>query len=306
MSVRWQYQDGRYARQPPGRSVGDQGTRKPGPQSHRSVWLCLLQPALLLCGTETRSHARDYARLPRVCNRAQYGVVSHCPGLAHPVLVHSLQSICCGDKHHFGKVKGKVQVVIPEVIVLFWVQNLEQRRRGITTPVSSDLVHLIQHNHRIVGFDTAQSLDDAPWHCANVSAAMAANLSLVTNAAERHTRKFTPKRTCNRLPQRGFTNSRRSYKTEDWLPVDLPNSFLGYQGLRGSNILRFDAILGTGHLLAALRLFGHALFLQAAHCQVFQDTILDLFQVVMVLVKNLTRSRYIYLLTRALAPGQAR
>ncbi len=138
-----------------------------------------------------------------------------------------LQGIGCSDKHHPGEVKSQIQVIIAEVIVLFRVQHLEERRRGITTPVGPDLVHLVQHNHGIVGFDAAQHLNDTPRHGANIGTAMAPNLGFIADAAKRHTRKFTAQRARNRLPQRGFTDTRRPDKTQDWLAVDLADSFLG-------------------------------------------------------------------------------
>src|SRR5260370_29254000 len=92
MLARWQYRDGRYARQPPGRSVAGPGTQYPGPPSHEWVWLCPRQPVLLFCDTATRSRAQDCAPLPRACNLVQCGVVYHRLRLAHLPLAHSLQA----------------------------------------------------------------------------------------------------------------------------------------------------------------------------------------------------------------------
>ncbi len=163
-----------------------------------------------------------------------------------------LQRIGRSDKHHPGKVKGQIQVVIAEVIVLLGIQHLQQRRGGIATPVGPNLIDLIQHNHGVVGFDTAQRLNDTPGHRANIGAPVTANLSLVADATQRHTRKFASQCTCNRLPQRGFTDTWRPHKTQDRLAIDLPDSFLGYQGLRGSFIPCSSTILSISRLLAAL------------------------------------------------------
>src|SRR5579859_6013550 len=135
---------------------------------------------------------------------------------------------------------------------------------------------------------------------------MPANLGLVANTAERHTRELTSQRPGNRLTKRGFSYPWRSNKTENRFAVDLSQRFLGLQRLRWAYLLCFDAILRGSHFFAALPLLGQALFLQVAHSQVFKNTIFNLFQVIMVLVEDLTRVRHVNLLACALAPGQAR
>src|SRR5436305_7641074 len=104
---------------------------------------------------------------------------------------YRLQSVGCRDKHHPGQVKSEVQVVIAEVIVLFRVQNFQQSRGRITAPVGSNFIDLVQHNHRVIGLYTAQRLDNAPWHCSYVGAAMTTDLGLIANAAKGHARKLS-------------------------------------------------------------------------------------------------------------------
>ena len=45
---------------------------------------------------------------------------------------------------HLGQVHGHVQVVVQEVGILLWVQQLQQRRRRVPLVASADLVHLGQ------------------------------------------------------------------------------------------------------------------------------------------------------------------
>lgn len=45
---------------------------------------------------------------------------------------------------HLGQVHGHVQVVVQEVGVLLWVQQLQQCRRGVPLVAPADLVHLGQ------------------------------------------------------------------------------------------------------------------------------------------------------------------
>ena len=134
---------------------------------------------------------------------------------------------------------------------------------------------------------------------------MTTDFSLIAYTTERHTRKLTSKCPGNRLSKRGFTYSRRPYKTENRFAIDLSQRFLGLQRLCRSYILCFDAILYCGHFSAALHLLGQAFFLQTAHRQVFKNAIFDFLQIIMVLVKYLACMGHVNLLTCALAPGQA-
>ncbi len=110
-----------------------------------------------------------------------------------------LQRVGGGNEHDARQVECQVQVVVPEVVVLLRVQYFQQCRRWIAAPICSDFIHLVQHDHRVIGVNTAQGLDDASRHGTDVGAAVAANLCLVADAAKRHTRKLTAKRTGNRL-----------------------------------------------------------------------------------------------------------
>ncbi len=71
-----------------------------------------------------------------VAQRLRYGV--------HPV--------GRGDKKHLREIERHIQVVIAERVVLFWVENFHQRRRRVAAEIASELVHLVQHHHRIVRF----------------------------------------------------------------------------------------------------------------------------------------------------------
>src|SRR6185436_5656781 len=54
----------------------------------------------------------------------------------------------CNEKH-FRKVKRQIEIVVPERKVLGRVENLEQSRSRISSEVHAELIHLIQHHHRI-------------------------------------------------------------------------------------------------------------------------------------------------------------
>ena len=60
------------------------------------------------------------------------------------------QLICCADEKDFRKIEGEIEIVIGERIILFRIENLEQRRCRIATIVGAQLVNLVQHHYRIV------------------------------------------------------------------------------------------------------------------------------------------------------------
>src|SRR5215469_203316 len=104
---------------------------------------------------------------------------------------------------------------------------------------------------------------------------MPANLRLVVYAAERHSHKFTAKRPSNRMAEGSLPHSGGADKAEDRLTI--------YRRFGGTGRV---FVLGSGL----------ALLPQPSYSQVFQDTILDLLQIVMVLIQYLSSIRHVNLL----------
>ena len=88
------------------------------------------------------------------------------------------------DEQHLGQVEGQVDVVVLEGVVLLRVQHLEQGRRRVAAEVRAQLVHLVEHEHRVLALRAAQALDDLAGQGADVGAAVAADLRLVAHAAQ--------------------------------------------------------------------------------------------------------------------------
>src|SRR5207247_4530432 len=139
---------------------------------------------------------------------------------------------------------------------------------------------LVQHDHGIIGLDAAQRLNDASRHCPNVGAAMPSNLGLVANATERHACELAPQGPRYRLSQRCLADAGRTNKTENRLAVDLPACLSRLKWLCRASLAAYCTWFFRGRLYLVLCLFGQALFLQAAYCQVFKDAILDFLPVV--------------------------
>ena len=69
----------------------------------------------------------------------------------HPVQQRRghVQGIGGGDEKHVRKVVVDLKVVIVEGVILFRIQNFQQRRGGIAAPVMAHLVDLVQQEQRV-------------------------------------------------------------------------------------------------------------------------------------------------------------
>ena len=163
------------------------------------------------------------------------------------------------------QIERHVEIVVAEGVVLLRVQRLKQRRGRIAAEVAAQLVDLVQHDDRVVGFGAANALDDLAGQRADVGAAMAANLGLVVHAAQRDALELAAQGAGNRPAQAGFAHARRPDEAE-------------------------DRPLHVG--------------LQFEHAQVIENAVLHLFQLVVVLVENLLGLADVDLRAGALGPGQ--
>ena len=114
-----------------------------------------------------------------------------------------------GDKHDAAQVHRDLQEVIPEGAVLLAVQHLQQSGRRIAAVVAAQLVDLIQQQQRIHGPAAADGLNDTAGHRADVRFAVAADVRLVTDAAQRQAGQLAVQRGGNRDSNGGLTNARR-------------------------------------------------------------------------------------------------
>src|ERR1700736_2983067 len=87
-------------------------------------------------------------------------------------------------------------------MILRRVEDLEQRRRRITAPVTADLIDLVEHDHRVASAGFLESAGDPARQGANIRPAVTTDLGLIVNAAERDAGEFPAQRPGNRLAQR--------------------------------------------------------------------------------------------------------
>ncbi len=119
------------------------------------------------------------------------------------------------EEEHLREVELDVEVVVAERVVLRGVEHLEQRRRGVAAPVGADLVDLVEHDHRVHRPGVAKRPDEPARQRADVGAAVAADLGLVADAAERHADELAAGRAGDRLADRRLAGAGRADQRQD-------------------------------------------------------------------------------------------
>src|ERR1700730_3092287 len=78
-----------------------------------------------------------------------------------------------------------------------------------------ELVHLVQHEHRVAPAGLALVLLSVPGQGADIGASMTADLRLIVHAAETHPPELESKRLGNALSQRSLADAGRPHETQD-------------------------------------------------------------------------------------------
>ena len=81
----------------------------------------------------------------------------------HPVpesRQNGVAHVCRGDEHDLGKVKGHVQIVIAEGMILLRVKDFQQCGRRVSAEIGSDLVNFVKHEYGVVGPGILEPLND--------------------------------------------------------------------------------------------------------------------------------------------------
>ena len=126
-----------------------------------------------------------------------------------------IQHVGRGDEEDLRQIERHIEVVVAERVVLLRVEHFEQRRAGVAAEVRSELVYLVEDEHRVLRFGPAQALHDLAGQRADVGAPMAADLGLVAHAAQRHADELAIQRAGDGLGHRGLSHARGADKTED-------------------------------------------------------------------------------------------
>src|ERR1035441_10777707 len=73
---------------------------------------------------------------------------------------------------------------------LFRAQHFKQRRSRGTAEVGRNLVYFVEKEDGVLGSRALHVLNDLSWQCADVRAAVTANLGLVPHSAQREPHKL--------------------------------------------------------------------------------------------------------------------
>ena len=175
-----------------------------------------------------------------------------------------VQAICRRDEEDLRQIERKIEVVVAERMVLSRVEDFQKRCRRIAAIIVAELVHLVEHHHRIVDTGSAQRLQNPARHGADIRAAVATQLRLVVHAAETDAFEFASHRPRDRLSERRLANSRWADEAQD-----------RRLGLR----------------------------IQLEHCEVLQDALLDFFEIVVILIQHLMCVAQVEIVLRRILPG---
>ncbi len=175
-----------------------------------------------------------------------------------------MQDVRRADEHDVGQVVLDVEIVIEERVVLFRIEHLEERRRGVAAEVHRHLVDFVEQEDRILRTGLLHHLDDLAGERADVGAAVAADLGFVTHAAEREAHELAVHRARDRLGERGLADPGRTRKRQD------RRLWLLHQGANGEEL---------------------------------EDAVLDLLETVVVLVQDRLGLLEVAALLRLLVPG---
>ena len=136
----------------------------------------------------------------------------------HPVLERAgdrVEDVRGGDEEDLGEVELEVEVVVAEGVVLGRVEHLEHRRGRVAAEVGAHLVDLVDHEDGVARAGVAQGADDRPGQGADVGAAVAADLGLVADAADRDALELAAQRLGDRAPEAGLADPGRADEAED-------------------------------------------------------------------------------------------
>ena len=100
-------------------------------------------------------------------------------------------------------------------MVLRRIQDLEQGRRGIAAKITPHLVHLVQHEHRVIDSRATNGLKDAARHRADIRPAVSPEFRFIMDPAEAEPLERPPQRPGDGLPQTGLPDPGRTDQTQN-------------------------------------------------------------------------------------------
>ncbi len=195
-----------------------------------------------------------------------------------------LGHVCRRDEHDVGQVELDLEVVVAERVVLRRVEHFEQGRSGIARPTASgQLVDLVEQHDRVHGSRLGDRSHEPSRLCADVRAAVAADLGLVAYAAQRDTNEATAHCARDRLAERRLADARRADEGDD------------RAGASARGALPPRRLVSDGHA---------SLGAQLAHAEILDDAVLHLVETRVIGVEDGARFGHVELVFGDLAPRE--
>ena len=126
-----------------------------------------------------------------------------------------IRVICRSDKEHVRQVDGYLNIMVFEMTVLLGIKDLQQRGSCISLVIAAQLIDLVEHHQRISDSRFAKPCRDPARHRTDVCPAMAADLRLVADSAERQSDILFVQRFGDRAADGCLAGTGRSDKAQD-------------------------------------------------------------------------------------------
>ena len=95
-----------------------------------------------------------------------------------------MQHVGSSNEENLREIVFDVEIMVLEHVVLFRIQNFQQRRRRVAPEISRHLIHFVEHEHRVLGSGFLHRLNDLSWQRADIGAAMSADFSFITHSTQ--------------------------------------------------------------------------------------------------------------------------
>ena len=115
-----------------------------------------------------------------------------------------------GDEHTVRQIERHLDIMVAEAGILCRVQNLQQRGRRVALVIAAEFVNFVEQQQRVFALGLNESRHNAARHSADICLAVAANLGLVTHAAERQAGQLPVQRPGNGNRNGCFAHARRA------------------------------------------------------------------------------------------------
>ena len=128
---------------------------------------------------------------------------------------NGLRGVCRADEHDVRKIIGHIHVMIRKGLVLLRIQHLQKRCARVSVIGAGQLVHLIQHHHRIGHAGLLNAVQNTSRHRAQVGSPVSPDVCLVPHTAQAHPDILPSQGLRDGFADAGFAGTRRTHEEKD-------------------------------------------------------------------------------------------